>query len=230
MKTMQWLAAFALLTWSSSKAIAQQNGSSQPTIDVIGTAEQVLNPDQVIIQIIIENSESTPKEAQTKTSQAAAQALSYLKSKTSISSIETNYVNLRSQRIDYNKETYQYIATQNIGFVLKDIGDYQNVIVDLMEKGVNGIGSVRFESSQREKLEQQLLAKAVKNAKEKAIFLASQLNQQIGSAVHISDRIVESGPVPIAFKSSMEMDESRASIAPGELQISARVNVVFELK
>ena len=99
-----------------------------------------------------------------------------------------------------------------------------------MEKGVNGIGSVRFESSQREKLEQQLLAKAVKNAKEKAIFLASQLNQQIGSAVHISDRIVESGPVPIAFKSSMEMDESRASIAPGELQISARVNVVFELK
>ncbi|HAD98517.1 MAG TPA: hypothetical protein DCG19_13995 [Cryomorphaceae bacterium] len=230
MKTMQWLAAFALLTWSSSKAIAQQNGSSQPTIDVIGTAEQVLNPDQVIIQIIIENSESTPKEAQTKTSQAAAQALSYLKSKTGISSIETNYVNLRSQRIDYNKETYQYIATQNIGFVLKDIGDYQNVIVDLMEKGVNGIGSVRFESSQREKLEQQLLAKAVKNAKEKAIFLASQLNQQIGSAVHISDRIVESGPVPIAFKSSMEMDESRASIAPGELQISARVNVVFELK
>ncbi|MGB0175588.1 MAG: SIMPL domain-containing protein [Owenweeksia sp.] len=230
MKTASWLAAFTFLVWSGTALKAQQANTSPRTIDVIGTAEQVLKPDQVMIQIVIENSEESPKAAQAKTSQAASKALSYLKTKTSIKSIETNYVSLRPQRIDYNKDTYRYVAVQNISFVLEDIGEYQNVIIDLMERGANGIGNVQFESTKREKLEQQLLAQAVRNAREKAVFLATQLEQQVGRAVYIADRIASSGPVPLAFKSSMEMDEAQASIAPGELLISARVNVIFELK
>ncbi len=228
MKIAPWLVVSLFLLCGSTSLKAQQ--ASERTIDVIGTAEQVLKPDQVIIQIVIENSDESPKAAQTKTSQAASKALSYLKTKNSIKSIETNYVSLRSQRVDYNKETYRYVAVQNIAFVLVDIGEYQNVIIDLMERGVNGIGQVRFESSKREKLEEELLARAVKNAREKAIFLAAQLNQTVGRALHIADRISSSGPSPVAFKSSMAMEDAEASIAPGELRISARVNVVFELK
>ncbi len=223
------LLPLVFLTFLMLNLSAQQSRTNR-TIDVIGTAEHVLVPDQVMVQIIIENSESGPKEAQAKTSQAATRALSYLKSRNSVKSIETNYVNLRPQRIDYNKDTYRYIAIQNITFTLEDVGDYQNVIIDLMERGVNGIGNVRFDSSQREKAEQELLAKAIKNAREKAVFMASQLGQQIDAAVHISDRISQNqGDVPLQFKSSV-MEDGSGSIAPGELRITAQVNVVFELK
>lgn len=223
--------AFALMAFAVLPSVikAQTAASEGRGVDVVGTAQKVLTPDKVIIQIAVENRAKSAKGAQEATSQSVAKVLAYLKSKDNIKSVETNYVSLRPQRIDYNREEYEYIAMQQIAFELNNIGDYQNVIIDLLDRGVNGIGQVMFESSQRKEAERKLLADAVRNAREKAEFLAAQLNQEVGKAIYISDRIQSAGPTPVYFRDALKV-ESQAVIAPGELKVSAEVNVTFQLK
>ena len=99
----------------------------------------------------------------------------------------------------------------------------------LLDTGINRIQGIVFDASNRKELEKQARVKAIQNAKEKAQLYATTLGQQIGKAVHISEFQPHSGPAPMLRSYAMDEVVSDNTVAPGQMDISIRLNLSFEL-
>jgi uncharacterized protein YggE len=104
----------------------------------------------------------------------------------------------------------------------------------LNDAGVNSIQGVEFKSSKMEEYERDARKKAMLNAKQKAEDYVSVLGQKIGKALLISDNSQVNYPQPRYKGVMMAMAESadgsaRESLAIGEIEINATVNVSFIL-
>ena len=76
--------------------------------------------------------------------------------------------------------------------------------------------------------------KAIKNAKQKAKEYAGALEQSVGKAIAISENSYVSRP-PMPMYKTMAMEASmdggsRETLAVGEMEVTATVNVIFELQ
>ncbi|MGB7841917.1 MAG: SIMPL domain-containing protein, partial [Salinimicrobium sp.] len=94
----------------------------------------------------------------------------------------------------------------------------------------NRIDGIQFQSSKRETLESQARKKAILDAKQKAEEYAQALGQEIGKAHAINE--LNSGEFPPMYR-AMEMkaaDTAEAqTMAPGEIEVTVKVNVGFFL-
>jgi uncharacterized protein YggE len=140
------------------------------------------------------------------------------------------------QNYDYNTKKKNYVANQTINIHLKDLSKYDNLMMDLVETGINGIQGVEFMSSKIKELEKQARKNALLDAKAKAEDYVSVLSgQKIGKALLISDNSQTNYPQP-QFKGvnrtmSMESDGvPRETLAVGEIIIVSNVSVTFILE
>lgn len=199
-------------------------------VEVTGTGVVTVAPDQVVIQSRIEHIGASASKVKSQNDDVVEKVIDYLKSMGIPSShIKTEYIRLNK---DYNHNTKEtsFSANQAISIRLNDLEEYERIMSGLLESGLNRIDGVLFQSSKKEELESSARRKAVLNAKQKAEELANSLDQEIGKALYINE--VESGNFQPVFR-AMEMQEdmgSRETIAPGEMEISIKVNVKFVLK
>ncbi len=231
MKTLTFLGALiisAALQPAFAQAPAQQVEPQPGTIDVIGEASVNLAPDYATINIVVEKQHLKPAEAQKATMEEMSAVLSYLKSVKNISEVKTQVVELRPVYRDYQKGEKEYMARQIVSFRLNDLEQYDDVILELLQKGIDGIGQVAFRSTAEEKYEETLLKQAVIDAREKATLLAAELGQSIGKATFITDRSYNS-PYPHPEGARMLKMDSGPSVEPGELTLSMSVNIRFQL-
>lgn len=228
MKILQTLLILAITTTS----MIAQNTLPPPTIDVTGEGIVRTIPDEVTINIRVENTGENTKTLKEQNDLIINEVLKFLK-KTGIDDkdVRTEYMNL-SKNYDYNSKTYTFAANQSLSVKLRDLKKYEPVMKGLLDTGINRIDGVSFSSSNKEALESQARKKAVENAKMKAVEYASVLNQTVGKAVLISEFRSNDGPQPMMYKSAMMADESGGSqqtISPGEMEIRTTVNVSFLL-
>ncbi len=220
------LVLFALTTLSMT---AQQ--PIQPTVDVTGEGTITVVPDQVIVNVRVENTGKNPSVVKQENDRTVNNLLEFVK-KMNIESkhIKTAYVRL-SKNYEHNTKTYNYAANQSISIQLNDLSKYDDLINGLLETGINRIDGVQFQSSTREALEAQARIKAMEDARMKAESYAKVLDQTIGKAVSISEFQPSSDPRPMYRSMAMEADSSggQETIAPGELEIRVRINVSFVL-
>lgn len=204
-----------------------------PGVSVSGEGTVYVEPDQVVVNIAIENQGDFVKEVKKQTEDSVDKVLDFLKKKgIPAKNIQTEYIHLDKQQ-DYQTKTQHYSSRQAISIKIENIENYEEILTGLMEAGVNRINGISFKSSQAETLEAQARAKAVKDAKAKAEDYATALGQKIGKAMAISDVSGQIRPVyaEMAFKS---MDAAsgggqKDTIAPGQLAITANVTVLFSL-
>ncbi len=228
MKTIKTLLILAITTTT----MMAQNTLPPPTIDVTGEGIVRTVPDEVTINIRIENTGENTKILKEQNDATINEVLKFLK-KTGIDDkdVRTEYMNL-SKNYDYNSKTYTFAANQSLSVKLRDLKKYEPVMKGLLDTGINRIDGVSFSSSNKEALESQARKKAVENAKMKAVEYASVLSQTVGKAVSISEFRNSAGPQPMMYKSAMMADESSGSqqtISPGEMEIRTTVNVSFLL-
>lgn len=228
MKTIKTLLILAITTTT----MMAQNTLPPPTIDVTGEGIVRTVPDEVSINIRVENTGENTKILKEQNDATINEVLKFLK-KTGIDDkdVRTEYMNL-SKNYDYNSKTYTFAANQSLSVKLRDLKKYEPVMKGLLDTGINRIDGVSFSSSNKEALESQARKKAVENAKMKAEEYASVLSQTVGKAVSISEFRNSIGPQPMMYKSAMMSDESSGSqqtISPGEMEIRTTVNVSFLL-
>lgn len=227
---MKILKTLLILAITTTTMTAQQ--FAQPTVNISGEGIVNVVPDEVTINIRVENTGENTKGLKDQNDATVNQVLKFLK-KMNIADkdVQTEYMNL-TKNYDYNSKTYSFAANQAISVKLRDLKKYESLMNGLLETGINRIDGVEFSSSNQQALESQARKKAVENAKMKATEYASVLNQTIGKAVSISEFSNTSEPRPM-YKSMMMADSSSgsegASIALGEMEIRARVNVSFLL-
>lgn len=219
-----------ILAITATSMTAQNQQQPKPSVDVTGEGFVNVVPDEVTISLRVEHSGKNAREVKQLNDQTVSEVLKYVKrSGVEEKHVQTEYVRL-SKNYDYNTKTYNYVANQSMTVKLVDLGKYESLMNGLLETGINRIDGISFSSSNMTTLESEARKKAITNAKLKATEYAGVLDQTIGKAIHISEFQMVNTPGPV-FRSSMAMDSEggQQTLAPGEMKVSARVNVSFEL-
>lgn len=222
----------ALLVFITMSMTAQTN-QLEPLVNVTGEGIVKVTPDGVDIRVRVETQGKEAQQVKLENDQSIDKVIKFLRTQGIDSKyVQTEYINL-NKNYDYTSKTYNYNANQTLTIQLKDLKMYEGVMTGLLNSGINRIDNVQFTSSKMESLKAEARVKAIQNAKEKAVAYAGALGQSIGKAVQISEQ-GSASPQPPMYKArmmSMEMDTAGGgeTIAPGELTITTKIAVSFEL-
>jgi len=207
-----------------------------PMINVSGEGKIKVVPDQVSISISIESKGSNAVDVKKENDTKMDAVLKFIKSmnlpkedyQTQRISLNPNY--------DYEKKKHNYIASQTLDILLKDLSKYDVLMEGLVNTGVNRIDNVQFKSSKLVQIQSDCRKLAVKDAKLKAEDFVSVLGQKVGKAITITDNSQGYNPQPIMYaaKTMMAMDSmnngQQETIAAGQIEIIVNVSVGFILE
>lgn len=221
-----------LLTLVATSMNAQEN-KLVPQISVSGEGKVKVAPDQVVINLGVQNTGKDAAEVKKMNDETVDKVVKYIK-KFGIptSDFQTTNVSLYKS-YDYEKKKQNFQASQSIMITLKDIKKYDELMMGLVDIGINNINGFEFKSSKMEEHKVIARKQAVLDAKKKADDFASALNQKVGKAIIITDN---SQPIyqPPMYKSvNFARDESSSineTLAIGEIEIITNVNVSFLLE
>lgn len=223
---------FAILFMANTFA---QEQKQFPLINVSGEGKIRVAPDQASTSISIETKGSKAEEVKKENDKKMDGILKFIK-KLNIATedFQTQRISLHPN-YDYEKKKYNYVATQSVQILLKDLSKYDALMEGLVNEGINNIDNVAFKSSKMIQLQSDARKLAMKDAKAKAEDFVSVLGQKVGKAILISDNSQIYMPQPRMYAmKSMAMDKSesaaRETLAIGEIEITANVSVSFVLE
>jgi len=227
--------ALLILTVLLMTSIYAQEQKPVPMINVAGEGKVKVVPDQVSISISMETKGTKAEEVKRENDKKMDGILKFIK-KASIPSedFQTQRIAL-NPNYDYEKKKYNYIATQTVQILLKDLSKYDVLMEGLVNEGINRIDNVEFKSSKMMQLQSEARKLAMKDAKGKAEDYVSVLGQKVGKAMLISDNSQTYMPAPaprLYAMKAMAADEAmpRETLAAGEIEITANVSVSFVLE
>ncbi len=204
-----------------------------PMITVTGEGKIKIIPDEAMISISIETKGAKSDEVKLENDKKMDAILKFIK-KINIAKedFQTQRISLHPN-FDYEKKKYNYSATQSIQILLRDLTKYDTLMEGIIGEGINRIDNVEFKSSNMIQLQSEARKLAMKDAKSKAEDYVSVLGQKVGKAISISDnsQIFVPQTHMYATKSALANDiaTSRVTLAAGEIEITANVNVIFAL-
>ncbi|HLV46483.1 MAG TPA: SIMPL domain-containing protein [Flavobacterium sp.] len=205
----------------------------QNTISVGGEGKVMVKPDEALLSIGVETNNPDAKVAKSENDAVMAKMIDFLKkSGIDAKDYKTERVNLY-QRQDYESKEKYYQAGQTIQVHIKDLSKYETIMAGMIDAGANQINGIQFKSSQMEKYESEARKKAVQNAQKKAQDYAQALGQNVGTAIVVSENGAQAVfPRMYQMKAAAyaESDTAAQTLAEGEIEITANVNITFQLK
>lgn len=219
---------FTLVLASLNAQEVKQN--SQITVN--GEGKIAVVPDQVEINFSVTNFGKEATEVKKLNDQTVTKVISFLK-KNSIppSDYKTTKVIL-NKMYDSNQKKYTYQASQSFVILLKDITKYDQLMLGLVDNGINTVNNIEFKSSKIEQYKTEARQLASLDAKKRANDYVSVLNQKIGRAVSIIDNSGYYQPLMhknIEIAMGAEVQEAQQTIAIGEIEILSSVTITFAL-
>jgi len=203
-----------------------------PSINVSGEGKVKVAPDQASISISIETKGTKADDVKRENDKKMDAVLKFIKSSNiAKEDYQTQRVSL-NPNYDYEKKKHNYIATQTVQILLKDLSKYDALMEGLVDEGINRIDNVEFKTSKLKELQSDARKLAIRDAKAKAEDFVSVLGQKVGKAILISDNTQSYVPQPRMYAmKSTSMDESatKETLAIGEIEITANVSVNFVL-
>ncbi len=215
-------------------------------ITVTGNAEVMVVPDEIVITLGVETCKKDLNSAKTENDKRIQKVINAAeKNGIDRKHIRTDFMNIEPQ-YDYKYENSRafigYIVRQSIVMTLRDTSTFEGVLGDALEAGANFVQDIQFRTTELRKHKDEARILAVKAAREKANDLAGELGQKVGKPYSIEE--IPSGNQPWNHLSlqrgggmiqNITMDEagsagSHATIALGQIKISAMVAVSFELE
>jgi len=203
-------------------------------INVSGEGKVKVIPDQASIFISIETKGTRAADVKKDNDRKMDAIIKFIKkSNIAKEDFQTQRVSL-NPNYDYDKKKHNYMATQSLQILLKDLSKYDELMEGLVNEGINRIDNVEFKSSKLIQIQSEARKLATKDAKAKAEDFVSSLGQKVGKAILISDNSQVYSPQPriYAMKAmAMDMVETpRETLAVGEIEITANVSVSFILE
>src|SRR5690554_469076 len=223
---------FIVLFMSIGALMSAQNQLPN-TISVGGEGKVMVKPDEAVLYIGVETNNEDAKIAKTQNDAVMAKMIDFLKkSGVNAKDYKTEQVSLY-QRQDYQTKEKYFQASQSIQIQITDLTKYESLMAGLIEAGANKINSVQFRSSEVEKYESEARKKAVENAQKKAKDYAETLGQNVGKALMVYENNTQTIFPRVGQMKAMayaESDTATQTLAEGEIEITAHVNISFELK
>ena len=223
---------FALAVMFSVLANAQ-DFKQIPLVNVSGEGKIKVVPDQVAISVSVVSKGNKAADVKKENDTKIDAVIKYIKKMgVDAKDFQTLRVYLNDE-YDYDKKKHNYVATQTIRILMKDLTKYDELIEGLTDTGVNNISGIEFKSSKEEALKANARKLAVIDAKAKAEDLVAGLGQKLGKAFTITDNSPVNYPQPRYEMAMMKMADGIAgndTLAAGEIEIIANVSVSFILE
>jgi|SRR5690242_13546068 len=222
-----WIMSLCLLSFPAASA----QTIPTRTLSVIGTGEVHVVPDTAIVTVGVASDADTASAALRTSSAAISKMLDSIHSsgidakdvKTSSLSLEPRYYHPRSSGPDRSR-VIGYTAINNLTIRVRDLTKLGNLLDSATAAGANRIEGIRFLVAHQQGLLDQARKQAIKNAKDKADLYAREAGFSLGRIQSLTEEGV-SGPIaPMAMARI-----SSVPIQSGEVTLSARVHVVWEI-
>jgi uncharacterized protein YggE len=241
-KTIKILTLILLATFISIKTIAQQIAIVPPqkTISVNGSAQKEVTPDVIYVQVSLrEYDKKGGGKADIETIKN-----NFLAACKSMGLNDTDVVIQGYQGWDGNYWWYKKKKKENpdmkagITYWVKvnSTSKMDDLVSKMDDEATQSFGIAKTDYSKMEDLRKQLKIEAVKAAKEKATYLASAINEQVGAAITINEpNEVDNYPRPVYSNMVMkdavtDNAEPPMNVDFKKMKIQFDVNVVFALK
>ena len=227
--------ALLLVSILLATALQAQEIKQIPLINVSGEGKIKVVPDQAAVSFAIETKGSKAADVKKENDSKMDAVLKFIKKMTiAKEDYQTQRVTLYPN-YDYEKKKNNYMATQSVTILLKNLNIYEVLMDGLVDLGINRIDNVEFKSSKMEQLQSDARKLAMKNAKAKAEDFVSMTNQKVGKAMTISDNSQVYYPTrPMYEMKTMAMANDggapKETLAAGEIEIVVNVTVSFVLE
>jgi len=225
--------ALLVLVFVGTLATAQVQPNQQPQINVSGEGKIIVAPDQADITVGVSNTGTNATEVKKANDVAVDKVIKYLKSqKLPQGDYQTQRVTL-NRDYDLSKKKESYVASQTIVIHLKDLSNYDALMMGLTDAGINTINGVSFKTSKQAQYESEARIKAVADANKKAADYTGALGQKLGKALLVTDNTQTYYPpvyrMATMMEKSMDAAAPRETLAVGEITITANVNISYLL-
>ncbi|RYZ24158.1 MAG: DUF541 domain-containing protein [Chitinophagaceae bacterium] len=226
-------------------ASAQTNMSPNPyprTINVTGSAEREIVPDEIYVNIDLKEYEKKGQgkvalDGIRKNFLNAARALGIPDTAVSIASYDGNQYNYWWRRKQKKNELYAGVSYQ---VKLSSSRQLDELVDRLDENATQNFYIARVSHSRIDQMRRELKIAAVKAAKDKAQYLSEPIGEHIGEAVSISEPTEYGWPSPVMARSvaNVQMKAESADMAGGDtnqpdfrkIKLRYEVTAVFALK
>ncbi|MDP2609847.1 MULTISPECIES: SIMPL domain-containing protein [unclassified Oceanobacter] len=202
-------------------------------VQVSASADIQANPDYLLLNLSISDIQPTLAAAKRQVDDSFHQLMAVTRK------LDIAEEHVRAEQIS-NYPQYQWIdksrtytgeqVTRRIEITLRDLGNYGDLVHQLMQNPLVQISQSQFRFDNRDALENQALQNALLKAKDKAHLMATTLNSELGDVLAISESGSRINQPVYAMR---EMSVSSKQSAPMLVQkqtISASVDVRFELE
>jgi uncharacterized protein YggE len=162
----------------------QKNFIDQPYLEVTGSADSLVTPNEISIKILLAEKDSKDKvsveDLEIKMVNALKNLGIDLDKDLSTTDISSNFKSYLLKNKDILK-TKQYILKVSDGLTAS------KVFINLEQLGISNTSIEKVTHSNLENIKNIIRTKAVENAKTRALAIVKPLQQNIGSAIQISD-------------------------------------------
>lgn len=204
-------------------------------IHVIGQATVKTAPDIAQAQLGVQTFAVSLDEAIAENNSRADAVLAALNaSGVAAADIQTQAFNVQPQR-DFSKENsigeiVGYWVNNTVAVTLRDLNTVGNVLQESIAAGANSVYSLVFTLDDFEAVRSQARVAAMEDARQRATSLAQAAGVELGKPIRI-DEANYGGPVYQrgAFDEAATPGAA-VPVAPGDLEITAQVDVVFEIR
>ena len=237
------LSSLALALLAATPAAAQQPLPTMPvnlaatTVQVSAEAHVERTPDVADMSTGVVTNAPTAAEALRQNAERMTTVIAALR-RAGIAErdIQTSGINLQPQYMYRENQPPQltgYQAINNVNVRVRKLAELGKIIDTLIAQGSNQINGPSFRLDKPEPALDEARTKAVATARERAQLYASAIGMRVKRIVSISEGFAAPPPYPMPMARMAAMDAAEKAstpVAPGEVQLTANVNVIFELE
>ena len=229
----------ALISLFVLVAVAGCIPESEPkTITSTGTARLTTMPDEAEVYIAVETLEKSAQASKDKNAVIVDKIYAALYTENiARENIETEYFNLYEE-FDWTEEGQKskgFKTVQTLKVKTSDFNSIGDIIDASVDAGATSIQNIQFilSDAKQKELKKEALKEASTDARGKAEAIAEGLNAKIGGIVAVSDLDYNYGPIrylEAAVASADTAQLAKTEISPGKLEVTANVEVTFEIE
>ncbi len=231
----------ALLVFHSV-AVGEASAQTAPAaaidslVSVNGEAVVKTAPDRAWVSIGSESRSRKPKEAQAQNAVAMTAVQQKLQSvgisRDAIRTVSFD-LQLEVDWVDGRQVPRGYVARNSIEVRVDDIARVGEILDAAVGTGATSVHGVRFDLKERERAEREALRLAVADARARAEAAAAGAGMSLGRIVRIEEpgvTVVPPQPMMMARAAMAEQTETSTPVAPGEIEVRARVTLTASLR
>jgi hypothetical protein len=240
------IAFFGCASRGDNRPIYVTTSPEPRSVSATGEAEVRVVPDEIVFTVGVETNEETLAATKSRNDEAirALQAAAVAKGVLP-KDMQTEYVEVEPRYDNYERRnTIGYTARKTVVLTLRDLARFEPVLDAVVAGGANRVLGISFRTSELRKHRDEARALAVRAAREKAQALAKELDQEIDRP-HSIDEEHNAWFSPfgswwagrygqamqnVVQNAGPQQQAPDGTIAPGQISVTARVRVVFELK